>query len=97
MKSGRLPVKAERIGSWFGKTGNIDIVVQDGEGKTLLGLCRVSRMGMDYEAYRKLLETAGKAGFRTDYIWLYAELFDERIVRAAEESGNLTLISIREL
>ncbi len=97
MERGELPVKAERIGSWFGKTGSIDIVLQDEEGKTLLGLCRASRMGMDYEAYRGLLETAGKAGFRTDYIWLYAELFDERIVRAAEESRNLTLIDIREL
>ena len=97
MECGRLPVNAEHIGSWFGKTGNIDIVVQDEAGKTLLGLCRVSRMGMDYEAYLNLLETAGKAGFQADHIWLYAELFDERIVRAAEESGNLTLIDIREL
>lgn len=92
-----LPVKADRMGSWFGKTGNIDIVVQDAAGNTLLALCQASRMGMAYEDYRNLFETAEKAGFRTDYIWLYAELFDERIVWEAESKENLTLIDTREL
>ena len=94
---GRLPLRPERMGSWFGKKGNIDIVVRDAEGRMLLALCRADRMGMGYEEYRRLLETAEGAGFRTDHIWLYAELFDERIVWEAEKKENLTLIDIRKL
>ncbi len=94
---GELPVKARRIGSWTGKTGNIDIVVQGEDGKNLLALCRISRRGISYEEYKGLLETAKKAGFGADYVWLYGELFDERIVRDAEHNGNLTLIDIRDM
>ena len=90
-------MQPERMGSWFGKKGNIDIVVQDTQGHTLLALCMASRMGMAYADYRKLLETAQAAGFHADDIWLYAELFDERIVWEAEGKENLTLVDIRKL
>ena len=96
-REGRLPLLPERMGSWFGKKGTIDIVVQDTWGCTLLALCQAGRMGMSYEEYRSLLETAENVGFRTDYIWLYAELFDERIVWEAEKKESLTLIDIRNL
>ncbi len=94
---GCLPLQPERMGSWFGKKGSIDIVVQDTQGHTLLARCMASRMGMAYTDYRKLLETAQDAGLRTDYIWLYAELFDERIVWEAEGKESLTLVDIRKL
>ncbi len=94
---GELPVKARRIGRWSGKKGSIDIVVQGEDGRNLLALCRISRMGISYEEYGGLLETAAKAGFRADYVWLYGELFDERIVREAERQEKLTLIDIRKI
>ncbi len=97
-RQGKLPVREDRIGSWFGKDGrHIDAVVQETGGATLLALCQGSRFGMTYEEYAGMLATAQKAGFHADYVWLYAELFDCRIVKEAEERETLVLVDIREM
>ncbi len=96
-RSGELPVRADRIGSWLGKKGRIDVVVQEAGGDTLLALCQASRMGMAFGEYREMMEAAQKAGFRADYVWLYAELFEDRIVREAERKGNITLVDLKAI
>lgn len=92
-----LPISVVKIGSWFGKNGTIDIIAKDEQGKTILALCRGKRLGMLTQDYRKLLENIKRAKIEADYIWLYADRFEEEIVYEAQRKENITLIDTRTL
>lgn len=92
-----LPISVAKIGSWFGKDGTIDIMAKDEQGKTILALCRGKRLGMLTQDYRKLLENIKRAKIEADYIWLYADRFEEEIVYEAQRKDNITLIDTRTL
>ena len=36
---GELEIEATQYGTWVGKNGNIDIILEDEKGKTVIGFC----------------------------------------------------------
>lgn len=95
---GRLPLKIDRMGEWVGKLGTIDVIVQDEEGKTVIGICNWEKNIMSYEDYEWLLFCAEKAKLRADYIYLFSvRRFDEKLNLEAKMKQNLKLISMDEM
>ena len=95
---GRLPIEVERIGEWVGKQGTIDIIAQDSEGKTIIGICNWDKPIMRYDDYEWLLFCAEKAKLRADYIYLFSvKKFDEKLTLEAKVKHNLKLISLDEM
>lgn len=93
----RLPVLLEDIGEWIGKAGSLDIVSQDEEGHTLIGLCNWEKP-MTYEDYENLLLYARKAKINPDYVYMYTAFrFDEKLNLEAKIKTNLKLVQISDL
>ena len=99
---GRLKNRYSNWGTWYGKTGRIDIAAGDADGNSLVGFCRFDNYLMtkkDYNQYKELLSLAllqpkemylfSKAGFAEEL---------RRMVR--EESGDgvkITLVGLEDL
>lgn len=82
------------VGEWLGKTGAVDIVASDGQGKVGTGVCVWSRT-MEYRDYEWLLFSMKKARISGDDVRLYCEKgFDDELRRKAEE-GKVKLLGIR--
>lgn len=90
-QQGLLPVAYTAAGEWIGKSGDLDMVARDGEGRTLVAYCSYEK-GMTQADYEKVLYCAGKARIQPDYVYLYSAAgFDDKLCdRAAREPG-LTL------
>lgn len=94
----RLPIEVDRIGEWVGKFGNIDLIAQDEEGKTLIGICNWDKPMMRYDDYEWLLFCAEKAKIRADYIYLFSVgRFEEKLDLEAKVKRNLKLIRLDEM
>lgn len=95
---GKLPFEVERFGEWVGKFGNIDIIAQSEEGKTIIGLCNFEKPIMPYEDYEWLLFCAEKAKLRADYVYLFSVgRFDEKITLEAKMKPELKLITMDDM
>ncbi|MBO5473627.1 MAG: ATP-binding protein [Lachnospiraceae bacterium] len=93
----RLPFVVDSIGEWIGKAGSLDIIAQDEEGHTLIGLCNWEKP-MTYEDYENLLAYARKAKIQADYIYMYTAFrFDEKLNLEAKIRPNLKLVQITDL
>ena len=94
----KLSFKYEKSGSWVGKVGTIDIVAEDEEGHTLVGMCSWERSLMTYDDYEWLLFCVEKAKLNVDYIYLFSvDGFDEKLNLEAKVKKNIILIDISQL
>lgn len=92
-KMGKLPIKVKSSGKWFGKVGNIDIVLTDENGRNIIGYCEFSKECMSYEDYEWLCFCVKQAKISDDIYYLFSKKsFDERIIKEAEKAGNIYLI-----
>ena len=86
------------MGEWVGKFGTIDIVAQNEEGKTILGICSWEKPVMRYDDYEWFLFCAEKAKLNPDYIYLFSvHNFEERLKLEAKVKSNMKLISMDEM
>ncbi len=93
----RLPIEVDSVGEWIGKIGALDIIAQDEEGHTLIGLCNWEKP-MTYEDYENLLIYAKKAKINADYIYMYTAFrFDEKLNLESKIKTNLKLVQITDL
>lgn len=93
----KLPIALDVVGEWVGKDGELDIIAQDEDGRTLIGLCNWEKP-VAYEDYESLLMYAKKAKINADYIYMYTAFrFDERLNLEAKIKNNLKLIQISDI
>lgn len=93
----KLPIELDIIGEWIGKAGELDIIAQDEDGQTLIGLCNWEKP-TTYEDYEELLGYAKKAKINADYVYMYTAFrFDERLNLEAKIKPNLKLVQISDL
>lgn len=93
----KLPIMPDVIGEWVGKEGELDIIAQDEDGRTLIGLCNWEKP-VAYEDYENLLGYARKARINADYVYMYTAFrFDERLNLEAKIKSNLKLIQISDI
>lgn len=94
----KLPFEIEKTGEWVGKFGTIDVIAQNGDGRTIVGICNWDRPVMRYDDYEWLLFCIKKARVRADYFYLFsARRFDEKLRLEAAVKQNLKLVSLDEM
>lgn len=86
----RLPIKAERFGTWVGKQGTIDIIATDAKGLNIVAVCVYDKPMVTYRDYENLLDLSRQAEVRPDYIYLFSGSgFDEKINLESRIGKNL--------
>lgn len=92
---GRLPIRVYKYGTWVGKQGNIDFVLEDENGQHIIGVSVYDRPMLTYDDYEWLLFTADKAKISADYIYLFTgNRFDEKISVEAKIKDNINLFML---
>lgn len=94
----RLDFKFTQIGSWFGKSGTIDIVARNEEGRTLLGFCVWERDRLTFADYEQMLSYAKQARLQAEDHYLFSiGGFDEILAMEARKKKTLHLIDAAQL
>ncbi|MGN0168865.1 MAG: ATP-binding protein [Acetatifactor sp.] len=91
----KLGQEYKTVGEWLGKTGNLDIVAMDAEGKVCVAMCSYAAK-MKLEDYEWLLFSMKKAKLSDADIRLYCEkgFADELVEKAGKE--NVPLLRLTE-
>lgn len=94
----QLPLNIEKRGRWWGKTGNIDIIACDADGRYIIGSCNWVLEKFTFEMFEELMYNASLAGVGSDYIYLFSRgEFDEKLIEFAKNNPNIVLVGIDEL
>lgn len=95
---GKLPVKIERTGRWWGKNGNIDIIGVSHEQQYVIGKCNWLDDTFKFSDFEELMYNVGLAEIGKDYIYLFSKNdFDDELKEFANENKNVNLISLNDL
>ncbi len=94
----RLPVSITKMGTWVGKTGDIDIVAQSTNRENVVGLCNWEKPYLTLTMVRELFASMKKARIQSDHIYLFsAKAFDAEVVQLAKKDRRFELIDMNEL
>lgn len=95
---GRLPVKFEKYGSWFGKEGDIDFIAESEQGNILLSCSKWSSHPMNETDLEKILQLVIQAGIQPEYYYLFSkEGFTESLTEKAKHVKSIHLIPLEGL
>ena len=97
-KVGQCTVKIEKMGTWLGKAGTIDIVAQDSIRTNVVGKCNWKAREFSYKDYEELLDLMKQARINAKTIYLFsATSFDDRLVELSQEDESIVLVDMKEL
>ncbi|MDD3239441.1 MAG: ATP-binding protein [Lachnospira sp.] len=95
---GKLEIKIDRRGRWWGKNGNIDMIACDENDHYVVGKCNWMTDVFTFSMFEELMYQVNLAGIGKDYIYLFSkETFDEELKSFAAENTNVKLISLNDL
>ena len=96
--TGKLPLHIKKMGTWIGKTGNIDIIAQNEVRENLVGLCNWEKPQVTMEMCEELFANMKKAKISANYYFLFsASTFEQAVVEMAEQDKRFVLIDMSEL
>ncbi len=94
----RLPIAVSKMGTWIGKTGNIDIIAQNSARENIVGLCNWEKPFLTMEMCTELFDSMKKARISSNHIYLFsAKAFDAKVIEMAEKDRRFELIDMNEL
>ena len=94
----RLPISIAKMGSWIGKTGNLDIVAQSTDRRSIVGLCNWEKPEITVEMLTELEESMKQARVNAEKIYLFsAKSFAPGLVELAKSDARLELVDMKEL
>ena len=93
---GRLPFKAERKGSWYGKNGDLHLIYEDENRKAVIAEVYVGKEPVDIKDYEAVTRNAVLAGIDADYFYLFSTSGFTKELADMQNQG-VTLIGIDEL
>lgn len=95
---GRLPFAIHKMGTWVGKTGNIDIIAQSTDRRNIIGLCNWERPALTAEMCADLFDSMKKARLTSKHYFLFsATTFDRTLVQQMKGNPSFTMIDMNEL
>ena len=96
---GKVPIKIERMGTWVGKEGTIDIIGQDHVRENVVGICNWADEELSFARYTKLIEDMKSARIHAKTIYLFsARSFDIKLKALEHQSKSaVTLVDMNEL
>lgn len=97
-KVGRLPMKVTKMGTWVGKEGTIDVVMQNEIREMMVGVCNWMKPEFDMEMCQKLFESLEQAKIKPRFIFLFsATTFAEEVQEMAKRDKRFILVDMNEL
>lgn len=97
-KVGQCTINVEKIGTWLGKSGTIDIVAQDNVRNNVVGMCNWKEKELTINDYEKLVESMKKARINAKTTYLFsATAFDKKLVDLSKEDKSIVLVDMKEL
>ncbi len=95
---GALLFAPEKSGLFDGKTGKIDYVGQDKDGRRIVAFCYYSKPMVTYEDYQNNLAVLSQAKMKAEQIYLFANgRFDEKLTLESKVKGNIILLGMDDL
>ncbi|MCI8482930.1 MAG: ATP-binding protein [Lachnospiraceae bacterium] len=95
---GKLPLKIHKMGTWIGKKGHIDIIVQNNIRENLICLCNWSEPAMTFEMCQQLFESMDQAKLTANYYYLFtAKSFDEQLLQVVAEDDRILLVDMNRM
>lgn len=94
----RLPLVVTKMGTWVGKTGNIDIIAQSSDRQNIVGFCNWEKDELTMDMCEELFASMKKAKITSNHIYLFsAKAFSPEVVAMAKEDKRFELIDMNEL
>jgi AAA+ ATPase superfamily predicted ATPase len=95
---GKLEIKIERKGRWWGKNGDIDMIACDDKQQYVITKCSWKSEVFMFSLFEELMYNINLAGIGKNYIYLFSKgTFDEELKIFAAENSNIKLISLSDL
>lgn len=94
----KLPLQMHKMGTWIGKQGHIDIIVQNEVRENLICLCNWSEPEMTFEMCQKLFQSMEQAKLTANYYYLFsAKSFDEKLRKMVSADKRILLVDMNQL
>ncbi len=94
----QLAIKAVKTGTWIGKKGSIDIVVQDSMRQNIVAICNWSKPELTDQMWEELVFSMKQAKIKAEQYYLFsAHAFDEAIQKRAAKDPKIKLVDMNEL
>ena len=95
---GKVPFPIHKMGTWIGKTGNVDIVAQSSDRQNIVGLCNWKEPELTMQMCEDMYETMQKAKINSEHFYLFsAKSFEADLVEHAKRDTRFELIDMNEL
>ncbi len=95
---GELPLKIHKMGTWIGKKGHIDIIVQNSIRENLICLCNWSEPKVTYKMCQQLFESMEQARITANYYYLFtAKSFDEELIKLVSGDKRILLVDMNKM
>lgn len=94
----RLPLVIDKMGTWIGKEGDIDIIGQSDDREHVVGICNWADDELKMASYDKLMENVKLARLRPRAIYLFSSKnFDIRLKALEATDEKVTLVDMSQL
>lgn len=94
----RLPLAVSKMGTWVGKTGNIDIIAQSSDRQNIVGTCNWEKPELTMDMCKELFDSMKKAKITSKHVYLFsAKAFAPDVVEMAKADPRFELIDMNEL
>ncbi len=94
----RLPFEVHKMGTWVGKTGNIDIIAQSSARENLIGICNWDKPMLTVDMCEEMAEAMLQARISSEHYYLFsATAFEPELVELTRRDPRFILIDMKEL
>ena len=94
----RLPLAVTKMGTWVGKTGNIDIIAQSADRQNIVGICNWEKEEFTLGMCKDLFDSMTKAKITSKHIYLFsATSFSSDVIELAKLDNRFELVDMKEL
>ena len=94
----RLPLAVVKMGTWVGKTGNIDIIAQSADRQNIVGICNWKEDELTLSMCKDLFDSMMKAKITSKHVYLFsAKSFSDDVKELARIDKRFELIDMNEL
>ena len=94
----RLPLVVTKMGTWVGKTGNIDIIAQSADRQNIVGICNWKEEELTLSMCKELFDSMTKAKITSKHVYLFsAKSFSDDVRELARIDKRFELIDMNEL
>ncbi|MCM1282433.1 MAG: ATP-binding protein [Muribaculaceae bacterium] len=95
---GRVPFPIHKIGTWVGKTGNLDIIAQSSDRQNIIGFCNWEKPMMTMDMCEEMALAMDQAKIKSEHFYLFsAKAFEPALVEYVKRDDRFELIDMNEL